>query len=154
MGRLLQRLVWLGAVIGNLSMSAILPAQDKEKATLEIRQAETEPAPGLVEAVVEGSKQKLYLHRESVLTKADIAGALAKRADDQAMVEIRLTEKGQKKFARATERHVNKPLAILVNGKVVSAPIVRDKITGENLQLTGNFTPEQAEQIARALRGK
>jgi preprotein translocase subunit SecD len=45
-------------------------------------------------------------------------------------------------------------LAILLNGKVVAAPTVRDKITGETLVLSGKFTKEEADRIAVGLRGK
>jgi preprotein translocase subunit SecD len=143
------------AFLGGLIATQPAEASDKPKITFEIRRAETEPGPGLTETNVQGSKQKVYLHREAALTRTDIAGALVTEEKGQPRaVSIRLTKEGSKKIAQLTQRHLNKPLAILVNGQVISAPVVRSKITGENILLTGNFTNEEAERIAVALRSK
>jgi preprotein translocase subunit SecD len=142
-------------VLSGVGTATASQAAEKPKITLEIHQAETKPAPGLTEVTVEGTKQKVYLHREAALTKSDVAGASAQADNAQnPAVAIRLTKDGSKKIAQLTERHLNKPLAIILNGKVVSAPIVRDKITGEKMILSGKFTKEEAEQIARTLRSK
>ncbi len=54
------------------------------------------------------------------------------------------------KFGKATEANINKPMAIVVDGVVCSAPVIRDKIT-RNGQITGNFSGEQANDLAIAL---
>lgn len=53
-------------------------------------------------------------------------------------IEIVFTEEGKKKFANLTESLIGKKLAILVDGQLVSAPVVREKITGGNVHITGS----------------
>jgi preprotein translocase subunit SecD len=68
-------------------------------------------------------------------------------------VEVELTKEGRQKLARVTKAHQGKPLAILVDGKVVAAPIVRDEITGD-ARISGSFSKEEAERIAKGIKGK
>lgn len=63
-------------------------------------------------------------------------------------VGIEFTEEGAKKFSEITERNVGKPLAILLDGQVVSAPLVNDKISGGSAQITGEFDVAEAKNLA------
>ena len=89
---------------------------------VEFRRAENQPGEGLVEAAVAGTAQKIYLHASADVTNADIAEARAALDGQQKpVVEITFTEEGAKKMAKLTAEHQNKPLAILVDGKVIGA---------------------------------
>jgi preprotein translocase subunit SecD len=148
---LASSLLFLGCAAGTLA------AQSAEKPALkfEIRLAENKAAAGLTEATVEGSKNKVYLHKEAALTRADVSGARATvDGKDKPAVEVTLTEAGGKKLARLSEGHMGKPLAILVDGKVIAAPIVRAKITGDKAMITGEFTKEEVNRIARGIQAK
>ena len=135
-----------------LSLWAVSLAQAAVK--FEVRRAESKPAEGLTEAKVEGTDEKVYLHKEVELTNEDIASARAATDPSKAnVVEVELTKEGQKKLSRLTKEHQGKPLAILVDGKVVAAPVVRGEITGD-ARITGDFTKEEAERIARGIKGK
>jgi preprotein translocase subunit SecD len=149
---LTARLVGVAAVM--LGMVSLAPAAESPP-KLELRRAETKPAEGLTEAKVAGSDEKVYLHKEAELTEKDVSKAQAIE-DKKAgfAIEIVLTKEGQKKLAKLTEEHVNKPLAILVDGKVIAAPIVRDKLEGGKAVITGNFTKAEAEKIAKGIKDK
>jgi len=67
-------------------------------------------------------------------------------------VDIVLNSVGASRFEKATEENVGRPLAILIDGKVYSAPIVNSTITGGRIQITGNFTKTEAEEFASILR--
>lgn len=71
---------------------------------------------------------------------------------DQPMVMISFDEAGTRKFAQLTAANVGNPLAIVLDGKVLSAPIVNEPITGGQAQISGGFTQETANQLAIALR--
>jgi preprotein translocase subunit SecD len=73
--------------------------------------------------------------------------------EDYNSIEITFTQDGAKKMAKLTEENNGKLLAVLLDGKVVSAATIRSVIS-EKAQITGNFTKEQAEQIAKAIRGE
>lgn len=51
-----------------------------------------------------------------------------------------------------TAANVGKPLAIVLDGKVLSAPVINEPITGGQAQLSGGFTQESANQLAIALQ--
>jgi preprotein translocase subunit SecD len=122
--------------------------------TLEIRLAEEQPAAGLKEATVAHSDKKVYLYESTVLTNADVADARVVPArEDTFSVSISLTPEGSTKIMDATQRHMGKPLAILVNGSVIAAPIVRSTIQQEAV-INGDWTRQEAENIARGLTGK
>src|SRR5947209_13981317 len=77
--------------------------QAKPGAGFELRRAESKPAEGLTEATVEGTKNKVYLHKEVALTSADVAGARATAKEgEKPAVEVTLTAGGKKKFADLT----------------------------------------------------
>ena len=59
---------------------------------------------------------------------------------------------GAKKFGKATSTGVGKQLAIVLDGKIVSAPVIRDTIASGNGQISGNFTFQSATDLALLLR--
>lgn len=59
---------------------------------------------------------------------------------------------GARKFARLTTEHVNERFAIVLDGKVLSAPVIREPIPGGRGQISGNFTTRGAEDLAVLLR--
>jgi preprotein translocase subunit SecD len=134
--------------------SAAQPAE-KSGVKFELRRAEGKPAEGLTEATVAGTRDKVYLHKEAALMNQDIAQAQATTdVGDKPAVEITLTEGGRKKLAKLTEDHQGKPLAIMVAGKVISAPIVREKIDEDRVLVSGSFTKEEVERIAKGIKEK
>ncbi|MCX6733942.1 MAG: protein translocase subunit SecF [Candidatus Peregrinibacteria bacterium] len=66
-------------------------------------------------------------------------------------VSINFNEKGAKLFEDITARNVNKPVAIFVGGTRISAPNVKEKISGGTAQISGSFTFDQAKTLARDL---
>ncbi|MCJ7829785.1 MAG: protein translocase subunit SecD [Desulfobacterales bacterium] len=67
-------------------------------------------------------------------------------------VSIDFDKKGANLFAKITEENVRKRLAIVLDGKVYSAPVIQEKITGGKARITGSFTPEEARDLAIVLR--
>jgi preprotein translocase subunit SecD len=127
-------------------------AQPQDPPSFEIRRAETKAGDGLIEATVPGSANKIYVHKTADIVAADVATARVTN-DEKPAVEIEFTEQGHKKVTQLTEKHLGKPLAIMVNGKVIAAPVVRSAIESKAM-ITGNFTREEAERIASAIKPK
>lgn len=69
----------------------------------------------------------------------------------QPYVSIEFDEEGAKLFEEITERNINKPLAIFVGGELISAPNVNEKIAGGRAQISGDFTLDEATELARDL---
>ncbi|MFC1756692.1 protein translocase subunit SecD [Patescibacteria group bacterium] len=66
-------------------------------------------------------------------------------------ISIEFTKEGGDLFAKVTRENIGKPLAIYLDGDVISAPNVREEITGGKAQITGQFTPEEAKTLVRRL---
>ena len=119
----------------------------------EVRLAEDHPSPGLREARVSGSDRSVYLHNDIVVTNGDISRAEVVQGNgpSQFSVSVEFTAAGAKKMRSATESHMGKPLAILLDGQVVMALTIRAPIDSSAM-ITGNFTKAEAERIVNGLR--
>ncbi len=67
------------------------------------------------------------------------------------LVSLEFTSEGALLFAKITHDNVGKPLAVILDGSVLSAPVIQSEITGGKAQITGNFTPEEAKTLVRNL---
>ncbi|HYA72685.1 MAG TPA: protein translocase subunit SecD [Roseiarcus sp.] len=67
-------------------------------------------------------------------------------------VNFRFNLRGGQKFGQTTSENVGRLFAIVLDGKVISAPRILSPITGGSGQITGNFTVEQADNLAVLLR--
>ena len=72
--------------------------------------------------------------------------------NNETVVTFTLDRVGAKRFAKATSTGVGKRLAIVLDGKIISAPNVREPIVGGSGQITGNFTFQSATDLALLLR--
>ncbi len=68
------------------------------------------------------------------------------------IVTFRFNQKGALKFGRLTRANVGKPFAIILDGKVVSAPVIQTPILGGTGQISGRFTVEETRLLAIVLR--
>ena len=68
------------------------------------------------------------------------------------VVEFGLDHIGAKRFGEVSTRHVGEPFAIVLDGKVISAPVIREPILGGHGQISGNFTVQDANDLAVLLR--
>jgi preprotein translocase subunit SecD len=84
------------------------------------------------------------------LTGADLKSAqvVFDQTSGKPVVGLEFTNEGAEKFADITERNIGKPLPIILDNTVISAPVVQDRITGGSAQITGDFTLEQARNLA------
>ncbi len=68
------------------------------------------------------------------------------------IVSFRFNTSGSRKFAQATTENVGQPFAIVLDNEVISAPVIREPITGGSGQISGNFTVQAANDLAILLR--
>ncbi len=93
----------------------------------------------------------------TVITGSDVKTATAKSGEDsmgnqEYSVELSLNDEGKEKFAEATTDNVGKSIAIIYDNETISAPTVESAITGGTAYITGNFTYEEAENLASTIR--
>ena len=70
----------------------------------------------------------------------------------QPIVNFRFNSSGARKFAEVTKANVGKPFAIVLDNKVISAPVINEPIPGGAGQISGNFTVQSANDLAILLR--
>ncbi len=108
-------------------------------------------------AQMRGSKsfrQPYLLKRRTELSGTEIADArvsIDSRFNEYA-VTLKFNSKGARKFDRLTAAHVGERFAIILEGVVQSAPVIRERIAGGSAQITGSFTPREAHDLAIVLR--
>lgn len=70
----------------------------------------------------------------------------------EAIVSFKFNTSGARKFAQATSENVGLPFAIVLDNKVISAPVIREPITGGQGQISGSFNVQSANDLAILLR--
>jgi protein-export membrane protein SecD len=102
------------------------------------------------------SGRGLYLlKREPEMTGGTIATATAEPDQDTpgAMaVGMKMTPRGRADFARVTGNNVNRQLAIVLDGVVNSAPVIRERIPSGDARISGNFNIAEARDLSIVLR--
>ena len=68
------------------------------------------------------------------------------------IVTFKFNINGARRFAQVTQENVGRPFAIVLDNEVISAPVIREPILGGSGQISGNFTIEQANDLAVLLR--
>jgi preprotein translocase subunit SecD len=71
---------------------------------------------------------------------------------NEPIVTFRFNTRGARRFAAVTQENVGRPFAIVLDNEVISAPVIREPILGGSGQISGNFTVQQANDLAILLR--
>lgn len=88
-----------------------------------------------------------------VLTGSDLKDARAQISQgNQAVVGLEFNSAGADKFADLTAKNIGKQIAIVLDGEVLTAPVVQEAITGGRAQISGSRSIEDAERLAILLR--
>jgi preprotein translocase subunit SecD len=133
--------------------------------TLEVRRASTETVEGWEAGTHPGTQQTLFLSPQQELSIDDVAST-GVQLDDSGnwQIVMRLNDAAKKTFAELstelvdaekvqTQGSTSKRLAVLVDGKVIVAPVVISPITDGviHIHLSGSFTEQDARRIAKGI---
>lgn len=100
----------------------------------------------------EGQFVKLNcVYADRLLDGSYVTKAEALESMGQNVINIEMDADGAHMWKNITDQSIGQPIAILVDGKFVSAPVVNDVIEGGRSQITGSFTTEEAAAIASAV---
>ena len=103
----------------------------------------------------EDNSEPLLLEKQSVIAGDSLTNAQVNFSSSQfnePVVSLQFNAGGAKKFAEVTAANVGKRLAILLDGKVQSAPNIREAIPSGQAVISGRFSVEQAQDLALILR--
>src|SRR5271168_2217188 len=94
-----------------------------------------------------------YVVRRRVMVGGDtLVDAQPSFQGNEPVVSFRFDADGAKRFAEATRENVGKPFAIVLDNKVISAPVIREPILGGSGIISGSFTVQTASDLALLLR--
>lgn len=92
---------------------------------------------------------------QEVLTGNDVerAQAVQDPASGKFVVALSLKGEGPKKFEEATRKYLGQPIAIYLDDEMISNPVVQSVITGGQAQIIGDFTAQEAADLASLING-
>jgi hypothetical protein len=97
-----------------------------------------------------GVGEVLHVKKTALMDQQAIHSANVTTSSDTGtpQIEIEMTPAGREQFAQITQDNLNHRLAIMLNGQVYSAPVIRTPITGGKAVISGSFTEEEAKALA------
>ena len=100
-----------------------------------------------------GGKELYLLRKSAAITGADLRSANPS-IDEYNLPAVRfiLKNEGVTKFTRVTESNIGRQLAIVLDGKVQSAPVIEGRIDTSDARITGRFTQQEAADLSLILR--
>ena len=125
-----------------------------ESITIEFQVAEVDPAPGLTQMKIQNTDENFFLHNEVLLNNEDIESAEYTLWQNRPGVKLIMTENGKEKWANITEQNIGKHIGMVLNGELVSAPLVKARIDVGLAIIQGIFTEEEAHEIVNGLNVK
>lgn len=148
----------LKAIIGKTA-KLTFQLVDMENSVAETRErGRVPPGSVLLQATEEDravGRQDAYLVKRRVLVSGeDLVDAHQsfEQRTNQPVVGFRLNARGAKKFGDVTTKNVGRPFAIVLDNKVISAPVIREPIITGSGQISGSFTVQSAQDLALLLR--
>ncbi len=142
----------------------ILESLNKPKATLSFRFVLDEidpvrdPLPDNAslletgETFASGEPVYLAVSDEEIVNGEALTDAQASMSQGYPVILFSFDDTGRKALCEATKSNIGRSLAIILDGKIVSYPTIRGAICGGSGQITGNYTMQEAQEIAASLR--
>jgi preprotein translocase subunit SecD len=104
-----------------------------------------------VVAQIGNSGRLIYLHPEIVVNNDDIAeSSLVDEGGGRVAIAVRFEPAGAERMRQATKGHIGRPLAILIDGRVVMAPTLRGPVS-DSAMITGVYTKAEAQRVVEGI---
>ena len=99
-----------------------------------------------------GQPQQYVIKKRVMVDGATLTSASASFQDNAPVIQFKFDSVGSRRFADATRDNVHKRFAIVLDNKVISAPVINEPITGGSGIISGSFTVQSANDLALLLR--
>jgi len=92
----------------------------------------------------------LYVQKKVLLDQTDLksASVITNQPVGKPRIQITFTDAGAKQLAKVTHQNIGKRLAIIIDGQLYSAPTIKSEIRGGSVEVTGNFSEVEAQDLA------
>ena len=104
--------------------------------------------------ILKDTQEKISVSKRIILTGDNLIDANPKydNINQEPIVAFTLNRLGSQRFGQATSKNIGKRLAIILDNEAISAPVIRDAITGGQGTISGNFTFQSATDLSLLLR--
>ncbi len=94
--------------------------------------------------------ETLYVQKKVLLDQTDLksASVITNQPAGKPRLQITFTDAGAKQLAKVTHQNIGKRLAIIIDGRLYSAPTIKSEIRGGQAEITGNFSEAEAQDLA------
>ena len=118
------------------------------------REGRVPPESDLMYGPQKEGRPPYVIEKRTVVSGEDLTDAQPgfDQRTSEPIVSFKFNTNGARRFAQATQENVGRPFAIVLDNEVISAPVIREPILGGSGQISGNFTIEQANDLAILLR--
>ena len=109
---------------------------------------------GVEKLIYEDDTEEVFVSKRIILSGDNLLDAQPRMDSEtnETVVTFTLDRVGAKRFGKATSTGIGRQLAIVLDGKIISAPVIRDTIASGNGQISGGFTFQSATDLALLLR--
>jgi len=147
-----QRIRALIAKAAHLQMMAV--DEDRANRVYSMTDAQAKQYGDVILPDVSDNRTKYLLYSIPILDGSMLTDAQVgyERKTNRPLINFSLNGQGAKIFADFTEKSVGKRMAVVLDNQVYTAPNIVQRIGGGQVQITGSFTPQEAHDIAIALR--
>jgi len=105
------------------------------------------------ERTADGGPANMFVVRKRVMVSGDtLVDSSATFQDNMPVVSFRFDSVGAKRFGDATAKNVGRPFAIVLDRRVISAPVIREPILGGTGIISGSFTVQEVQDLSLLLR--
>jgi len=103
---------------------------------------------------IQGTGEEISVSKRIILSGENLIDAQPRydNLNNEPIVAFSLDRLGSQRFGQATSKNIGKRIAIILDNEAISAPVIRDSITGGNGTISGNFTFQTATDLALLLR--
>jgi hypothetical protein len=146
-----RRASTVGLASNNEALRSVAGAAVLPSVQIEFRVGEEQPGPGLTAVATNDYPPTMYLHPEVAVSSSEIRGAKA-GLDEVGLpaVTLELSETGARKLQAVTSANLIKRLVILVDGKVLLAPVIQSAVTDSTVQISGVIDDAEIQRIVLA----
>jgi preprotein translocase subunit SecD len=126
---------------------------DQSMSATEAQSGNPPAGTGVFASQQEGEPSYL-LEKRSIVSGEDLVDSQPgfDQQSNEPIVSFRFNSSGAQRFGRVTQENVGRPFAIVLDDKVISAPVIREPILGGSGQISGNFSVQEANNLSILLR--
>lgn len=125
---------------------------DSTVSAQEAQQGRVPPGSKLLPSADQQGPSHYVVKRRVMVSGENLVDAQPSFQDNRPVVSFRFDSVGGRRFGQATAENVGKPFAIILDDKVISAPVIREPILGGTGIISGSFSVQEAQDLALLLR--